>query len=445
MSLSVDHLKDTLTNLPQAGCCHLAFSGGVDSCVLLHLLSELRSQLPYPLRAIHVHHGLQPGADTWQKHCEQVCAEYDIPLDTLTLELTPQKGQSLEALAREARYQALSQQLNPGDLLLTAQHQDDQAETLLLQLLRGSGPAGLAAMPMIAEFGSGWLARPLLQESRESIECYAMAAGLRWQEDPSNQDQRFDRNFIRHQVMPLLQTRWPAAAVTLARAARFSGEMLSLAQEEMELELARVRCAETGRLSISELKAMSSIRVRHLLRHWIASSGAPLPNSKKLMRIEHESIHGRSDSTPLVAWRGWEVRRYRDDLILAPSRLAQPLPTHIPWLEKQQLQLPDGMGSLIASSAEGGLANHHWQSADIEVRFRRGGERCRPVGQEHHRPLKKLFQEWGVPPWDRDRIPLVYLNGDLATIPGRIVCHQFAAAKGEEGIHVHWQRAEDSE
>ncbi|MES9852696.1 MAG: tRNA lysidine(34) synthetase TilS [Candidatus Thiodiazotropha sp. L084R] len=439
MSLSVNRLKETLNSLPLAGCCHLAFSGGLDSCVLLHLLSELRPQLPYPLRAIHVHHGLQQGADVWQNHCEVVCAKYDIPLDTLALELTPQKGQSLEAQAREARYEALAQRLNPGDLLLTAQHQDDQAETLLLQLLRGSGPAGLAAMPLITEFGNGWLARPLLQDSRESIEYYANAIGLNWQEDPSNQDERFDRNFIRHSVMPLLQLRWPAAAVTLSRAAHFTGEMLTLAKEEMDVELARVQSTDVGTLSITGLKEMSSIRVRHLLRHWIKSSGAPLPNSKKLLRIEHESIHGRSDSAPLVAWRGWEVRRYRDDLVLTQSHSVEPLPSAIPWIGKQQLQLPNGLGSLIVSSGEGGIANHYWQRAEIEIRFRKGGERCRPAGQEHHRPLKKLFQEWGVPPWERDRIPLVFLDGHLAAIPGRLICQKFSVPSGEEGVHVHWQ------
>jgi tRNA(Ile)-lysidine synthase len=264
---------------------------------------------------------------------------------------------------------------------------------------------------------------------------------LHWQEDPSNQDQRFDRNFIRHSVMPLLQSRWPSATVTLARAARFSGEMLTLAEEEMALELARVSQADKGILSITRLKEMSSIRVRHLLRHWITANGAPLPNSKKLMRIEHESIHGRIDSAPLVAWRGWEVRRYRDDLMLAKIRSVKPLPVSIPWVEKQQLALPDEMGALTVSSGEGGIADHYWQTAEIEIRFRKGGERCRPVGQEHHRLLKKLLQEWGVPPWDRDRIPLVYLNGHLAAIPGRLVCHEFAAARGETGVVVQWQGA----
>ena len=439
MSLAA-RLFDTLSTLPEAEVCHLAFSGGLDSCVLLHLLAELRPRLSYPLRAIHVHHGLQAGADAWQAHCEAVCAAHDIPLDTLSLKLTAKAGESLEALAREARYKALARRMGSGDLLLTAQHQDDQAETLLLQLLRGSGPAGLAAMPQLTRFEPGWLARPLLQESRQALELYAKAHGVSWQEDPSNRDLRFDRNFIRHQVMPLLQSRWPAASVTLSRAARFSGELLTLVHEEAEDDLARVRREDSESLSVSALRIFHSVRLRHLLRHWIAACGAPMPSSKKLERIERESVHGRIDSVPLVAWGGWEVRRYRDELTLARSRAAVPPPETLQWSDKHSLELPEGLGMLFAESGEGGVSAVRWREAEVEVRFRRGGERCQPAGQDYHRPLKKLFQEWGVPPWERGRLPLIYLDGELAVIPGRLVCQPFAAVRGEEGILVHWRR-----
>lgn len=434
MSLSPDQLKQTLDSLPQAGCCYLAFSGGLDSCVLLHLLHELGPQLPYPLQAIHVHHGLQAAADAWQQHCEEVCAGYRIPLISLELDLVPHKGDSLEAVAREARYKAMAQQLSPGDLLLTAQHQDDQAETLLLQLLRGSGPAGLAAMPLLSEFSPGWLARPLLQESRQSIEAYAEEKGLVWQEDPSNQDQRFDRNFIRHRVMPLLQSRWPSASQTLARSARFSGEMLTLAREEMAVELERVQSSLSGSLSVALLREMSSVRIRHLLRYWIDLNGAPMPNSKKLMRIEEESIHGREDAMPLVAWGSWEIRRYRDDLILRQSRPAEPLPERIVWQNKQKLELPAGLGTLVATNGSSGLNRERWQQGEVEVRFRQGGERCVPAGRSHHKSLKKLFQESGLPPWERDRTPLIYIDGELAAIPGMLICEGFSLADGDQGI-----------
>jgi tRNA(Ile)-lysidine synthase len=437
--LTADRLLDALGRLPKAACCHLALSGGLDSCVLLHLLVSLGERLPWPLQAIHVHHGLQADADRWQAHCEALCAYHGIPLHSARLALAPAPGESLEACARQARYRVFAAQMARGELLLTAQHRDDQAETLLLQLLRGSGPAGLAAMPALSRFGPGWLARPLLDFPRESLEHYAREHHLSWQEDPSNRDLRFDRNFIRHAVMPLLASRWPAASATLARAARFSGELLSLAKAEAEADLSRVRQADGEGLSVTALRGFDSIRLRNLLRHWIAATGAPLPHAKKLERIEREAVFGRDDAMPLVVWRGWEVRRYRDRLTLGRALPAADGRLSLEWIDRTKLILPDGMGRLVVDTGEGGIDPARWAAARIEVRFRRGGERCRPAGQVHHRPLKKLFQEWGIPPWQRARVPLIYLDGELAAIPGRLVCQPFAAADTQASILVRWE------
>lgn len=442
MTLSAARLLDTLRRLPPASRCHLALSGGLDSCVLLHLLVSLRHELAWELAAIHVHHGLQAQADVWEAHCRSLCEGYHIPFTGLRLALKPSPGVSLEALAREGRYLALAGEMGEGDLLLTAQHRDDQAETLLLQLLRGSGPAGLAAMPELARFGPGWLARPLLACPRDSLETYARQQGLNWVEDPSNLELRFDRNFIRHEVMPLLRRRWPSAATTLARSARLSGELLALARQEGDEDLGRVRREDPRKLSIAALRRFDSIRLRNLLRHWILSQGVTPPNSSRLERIERELVHGRRDAVPVVAWEGWETRRYRDDLLLLPGREELQEQAPLAWSGGDSLQLPNCLGRLISESGEAGLSEEHWRRARIEVRFRRGGERCLPVGQTHHRSLKKLFQEWGVPPWERGRIPLVYLDGELALIPGRLVCQPFAAAPGESAIRIHWERGE---
>jgi tRNA(Ile)-lysidine synthase len=441
VNLTADWLFEKLKQLPSASRCHLAFSGGLDSCVLLHLLSELREQLPFELHAIHVHHGLQHEADSWQAYCEQLCRGYNIPLETIRLNLNVTGGESLEAVAREARYKAMAERMEQGGLLLTAQHQDDQAETLLLQLMRGSGPAGLAAMPPLARFATGWLARPLLDCPRHTLEQYAREHQLIWQEDPSNQNQRFDRNFIRHQVMPLLRSRWPAASATLSRAARFSGELLQLVREEAEEDLAQARASDSNTLSISMLKQFNSVRLRNLLRHWIDATGAPLPSSKKLARIEQEAVHGRTDSMPLIAWGGWEVRRYRDRLFLDPAQFIE-LPTQpLTWPDGDELMLPEGLGRLMAKHGEGGIAVARWQQSKVEVRFRHGGERCRLPKQNHRRPLKKLLQEWGVPPWHRERIPLLYLDGELAVVPGYCVCLPFAAQPAEDAIVIEWEMA----
>ncbi|MEW8582807.1 MAG: tRNA lysidine(34) synthetase TilS [Candidatus Thiodiazotropha endolucinida] len=439
MNLTATRLLETLRQLPSASSCHIALSGGLDSCVLLHLLAELRSQLPYDLHAIHVHHGLQYQADSWQTHCERVCQGYDIPLDTVRLTLNVNSGESLEAVAREARYRAMAEQMGEGDLLLTAQHQDDQAETLLLQLMRGSGPAGLASMPPLTHFGPGWLARPLLTFSRESLEAYAEHHNLSWQEDPSNRYQRFDRNFIRHQVMPLLRSRWPAAATTLSRAARLSGELLMLVREEAEEDLAKARTKDVDTLSITALKQFNSIRLRNLLRHWISANDAPLPSSKKLARIVCEAVHGRIDAVPLITWEDWEVRRYRDRLYLSRARVIDLPNQPLIWSAGDEMVLPEGLGRLIARPGEDGISAVRWRQGEVEVRFRRGGERCKISGRPGHRSLKKLFQEWGVPPWEREYIPLIYLDGELTVIPGRCICNTTHVHPGEQTVVIEWE------
>jgi len=440
VTLNTHRILDTLSQLPAAERCHLALSGGLDSCVLLHLLVGLRDRLPWRLQAIHVNHGLQVVADLWEAHCEALCQGYGVPLQVVRLSLSPGSGESVEAVAREARYRAFAEHMAPGDLLLTAQHRDDQAETLLLQLLRGSGPAGLAAMPALSRFYAGWLARPLLDVSRAALERYAREHRLTWEEDPSNRDQRFDRNFLRHRVMPMLKERWPAATRTLARAARFSGELLVLAREEADEDLASARLPG-GELSVGRLRAFDSIRLRNLLRHWIAAAGAPLPNSRQLARIEREAVHGRADAAPLIVWRGWQVRRYRDRLQLERVPPVFDPAVRLAWTtEAAELGLPADLGRLFAEPATEGIDRDRWAAARIEVRFRQGGERCLPARQAHHRALKKLFQEWGVPAWERSRIPLIYLDGELAAIPGRLVCHAFAAEAGRPAVAIRWER-----
>jgi tRNA(Ile)-lysidine synthase len=406
--------------------------------VLLHLLVSIRQALPWSLNAIHINHGLQEQAASWQAHCEALCARYQVPLETVHLNLSANPGESLEAVAREARYRAIAGLMGEGDLVLTAQHQDDQAETLLLQLLRGSGPAGLAAMPLVGQLGPGWMARPLLGFSRASLESYAKAHQLEWLDDPSNRDLRFDRNFVRHEVMPLLKSRWPSASQTFARAARFSGELLSLAEDEAASDLADVLLSDSDELSIQALKELSSVRQRNLLRYWLARQGASTPHSKKLARIESEVINGRQDANPQVVWDGWQIRRYRDRLMLSSAADLAVSPSALSWKDKRQLLLPGSLGRLYVESASEGISARQWQQAEVEVRFRQGGERCLPAGQAHHRSLKKLFQEWGVPPWERASQPLIYLDGELAAVPERLICQPFAAKPGEEAVNIRW-------
>ncbi len=438
MKLDASLLLQLLEGYPPATTIYLAFSGGLDSAVLLHLLAVNRNRLNAQLQAIHVDHGLQAQADAWARHCESFCHRLNVPLKQVDLALAAKAGESLEALAREARYQALACAMGQGDLLLTAQHQDDQAETLLLQLLRGSGPAGLASMPRRTRLGPGWLVRPLLDISRAELQAYAYTHQLDWVEDPSNQDQRFDRNFIRHQLMPLLLERWPAASVTIARSARLSSELQQLGDELAAQDMQACQGLWSGTLSVVALQLLSAPRLRSLLRHWVKRQGGAMPGSRHLQRIVDECLNCREDAQPMVHWADQEVRRFHGDLFLG-----KPLPPHdprqvIPWVDEKPLLLPAGIGQLQVEPAAQGVSAEQWRSAGVEVRFRQGGERCLPAGSAHHRTLKNLLHDWLVPPWERDRLPLVYLDGRLAVIPGRLVCDAFLATDGEAAVMPRW-------
>jgi tRNA(Ile)-lysidine synthase len=410
--------------------------------VLLHMLVKWRGLLPGRLQVVHVQHGLHEDAESWAEHCARVCITHGLPLQQQTLRLSPQAGESVEALARDRRYQALASLMQAGDVLLTAQHQDDQAETLLLQLLRGSGPAGLAAMPQLCRFGPGWLARPLLEISRAELVNYAKEYRLRWVEDPSNRDLRYDRNYLREQVMPLLLQRWPAATATIARAARLSGELQALADALAAEDLQQARGPWPDTLSITALRKLPSARRRSLLRHWVRELGGGMPGSRHLQRIEQECLHSRQDAKPLVKWQDMEVRRFRDGLFLRKARPPHDISQVIPWQDGRPLQLPDGSGELVLEEAQHGLSKRLWGKARVEIRYRQGGERCIPAGNIHHRALKKLFQEWSIPPWLRDSMPLIYLDNQLAAIPGYVVCESFQAKPGEPALRVRWNRSQ---
>ncbi len=440
MEFSPARLLEGMPQLLRSGDWHVAFSGGLDSTVLLHALVCIRDRIPGELKAIHIHHGLQSEADAWGEHCRDFAAALEVSYQQINLALTPSAGESIEALAREGRYRVLADLLQPDDWLLTAQHQDDQAETLLLQLLRGSGPAGLAAMAKTSRLGKGWLQRPLLGFTRQALEAYAQREGLTWVEDPSNRDLEFSRNYLRHEIIPRIQVHWPAASATLSRSAGLCADAQVLIDELAAEDLQRCRGSESGRLSVKALSRLSEPRIRSLLRHWVlAQEGAAAPGYRHLQRMLDECVLGRADANPLVGWGGMEARRYRDDLFLAPRLLPHDAGLCLSWNGEAALTLPSGLGRLEVSLSEHGVDAEAWQNGRIEVRFRRGGERCRPAGDNHHRSLKQLFQTWGVPPWLRDRIPLIFLDGELAVIPGFVVCQPFVAAEEIAAVQPYWR------
>jgi tRNA(Ile)-lysidine synthase len=369
--------------------------------------------------------------------CRRWCSELGVGIDIVHVNAQAERGESPEAAARRARYGALAARIGAAEMLCTAHHQRDQAETLLLQLMRGAGPAGLAAMPALAPFGAGWLARPLLDTPAQALREYLERAGVAWIEDPSNAEQRFDRNYVRQEILPRLQQRWPGAQRTLARAARHQADSASLCRAMAAADMETARGKSPGTLSGGALAALPSARARNLVRAWLAERGLPVANAAHVREILDALLTARPDAAPVVKWPGAEVRRYGGALYAF-----SPLPAHDPnqvlsWDPGRSLKL--AVGRLQATPAEGcGLSAERCADGRIEVRFRQGGERFRPAGRGHSVMLKKLLQTSRVPPWLRDRIPLIYVDGELAAIAGLGVAEAYAVGEGRRGWLLRW-------
>lgn len=406
----------------------LAYSGGLDSRVLLHLCVELRKQKPFSLKAIHIHHGLSPQADHWLAHCQQVCEQEQVDFLHFAIDASPSAGDSLENHARQQRYEKLAAVLAPGDMLLTAHHQDDQAETVLLQLLRGAGLKGLSAMPEVKTVGSGLHGRPLLSFTRAELKAYATAQQLTWVEDELNRDPHYTRNYLRHDIMPLLKKRWPTVTAAIARVANHCAEAQQLLDSVAVLDIEQIKGTQPGTLSVRRLLELDPIRQKLILRFWIEAQGVLLPSTVKLQQILQDVLPARGDSSPCVTWGQVELRRYQDELYLLPTLPAHDKERVYVWNLTQPLSIP-GIGELNAQPSKGsGLK----AVSTVEVRFRQGGETYRLANGNHH-DLKKFYQEQNIPPWQRDRLPLIYVQDELAAIPGYLIVEPFKAQSGEEG------------
>lgn len=398
-------IRERLDRMRSVRRFHVGFSGGLDSSVLLHVLHQARPAAE--IRAVHVNHGLRPGARQWAQSCIDVCGHYGIEIDVLNVDARPARGESPEAAARDARYTAIENLLAPGDCLLTAHHRDDQAETLLLQLLRGSGPAGLAAMPELAPLGRGWHLRPLLAFNRNTLHDYALAAGLEWIDDDSNSDIRYDRNFLRQQVLPLLRSRWPALAQTLGRAAMHQAEAAELLETLAELDFSQLHDPLQGTLVVSRLRLLTPPRLHNLLRHWFRLN-AVLPPSAAVLRQIVGAIEAADDRSPLVSWGRWEVRRYDNHLYLLNHAVPQPADEYVWRLHEGGFSIPELKLELrLPELLAAGLQLPAGEET-LYIRFRDGGERIILRGRGHTHSLKKILQERSVPPWLRSRLPLLY-------------------------------------
>lgn len=423
--------------LPEfSGNLYIAYSGGVDSHVLLHLCAQQILFQP-KIVAVYVDHGLQAQAKSWGEHCQQQADDLGVRFLNLQVDAKAQNGESPEAAARDARYRALQGLIETDDLLLAAQHREDQMETVLLQLFRGAGVQGLAAMPVSAPFGSGRLLRPLLNVAKVDILAYAEQYELTWIEDPSNLSSDFDRNFLRNDIAPLLRKHWPSLDKTIARSALHCAEAADLLEDWANAAIKNHFNPDDASLSIEKLDQLTQAQCNLLIRHWFSLLGLKPPSQAQLQTIKQQLLNASDDANPQISLQGHLFKKYRKHLFCLAKQpfLTEPLdwPT-----ETTDLTLGNGY-VLTRIQASSGIDQQLWHTAKITVKPRSGGEKIKLSGRIGQHCLKKLFQEAGIPPWERQTRPLIYLNDKLAAVAGLWIA-EWAWAKTPAACYkITWQ------
>lgn len=391
--------------LPPSTRVLVACSGGLDSTVLLHALAACA---PPGLTAIHVHHGLQAAADDWADACAAFCASLSVPMIRCRARVPDDAAAGPEAAARDARYALMRGQMRPGDLLVTAHHRDDQVETALLRLTRGVGVHGLAAMRPLTDFAPGQLWRPLLDQPRAALRAYAERHGLRWIDDPHNDDPRYARSWLRQRLLPGLRARFPQADESLARTARLAAEAAGLLDELAAQDHAAQ--SRGAALSVSGLLGISAARRHNLIRWWLTQQQFRAPFAATLDRIDRELLSVSAEAEPLIRWPGCELRRHRDQLFaMSPLPAVPPPGDWGVWQQSPTFALPTGCGALLGSATP---------PRPIRVRSLQAGEAIRLAGSVHRKTCRNLFQERGIPRWVRMRLPVLEAGEGATCIAG---------------------------
>jgi tRNA(Ile)-lysidine synthase len=409
-------LRDALREQPDGALC-VALSGGPDSVALLHALARLAAARARGLRALHVDHNLHPDSGRWAEHCRRLCASLEVPFEVLRVQVEAHRGEGLEAAARRARYAAFAQALGEGEWLLLAHHRDDQAETVLLKLLRGAGPEGLGGMRERRPFGRGQLWRPLLPLSRAQLREYAGAHGLACLDDPSNADTRLSRNFLRHEILPRLAAHWPQTVDSILHGAALSRAAADALRAQWLPAFERLHDPADGSLSMPGWLALPPGLRGPLLDHWLHARGLSAPTAAQRAQIERQ-CHARPGQAPSIRWPGAELRIWKDRLWALPPQASIDPDWQRVW-HGEPLPLPDG-GELRLADPQARLR------AALTVRLRRGGERIRPAGDAHTRELRDLFQQARLPPWQRLACPLLYDGEELVAVADR-----WSSARGQ--------------
>ncbi|WP_108126843.1 tRNA lysidine(34) synthetase TilS [Saccharospirillum mangrovi] len=408
----------------------VALSGGLDSTVLLHVMcARLGSD---QVRAIHIHHGLSDQADAWAEHCQQLCDRLGCALTIRHAQVNVQT-QGLEAAARAERYRLFDAELAGGGTLWLAHHLDDQLETFVLRLLRGSGLTGLAAMAPLRAQADYQLVRPWLELPRSVLESHAEQHALNWIEDPSNADVQFDRNYLRQQVLPLVEQRWPGYRQTLNRSLQHLQQAHSQLRVDLDVELEH-RLAADGALKAVAFDDWSDADILALLHHWLVRQQAPLPSSVVLQRLLNEVVRARPDAQPQVDFGGGSVRRFKTALYWVPDPVD---PEPAPDFVEGELHWP-GVGRLTVVRSEQGAGRLRVTDQPLRWALRTGGESLWPAGRSQRRDLKRLLQEYRLSPWLRDRLPLLLCGDELVALAGYAIDRDWLAEEGEPGWTLHW-------
>jgi tRNA(Ile)-lysidine synthase len=416
MTVILNKLRDSLSRIDVSKTVCIAYSGGIDSTVLLHAASIICADSGHCLKAIHINHQIHADSQQWLQHCEEQCRAYKIEVNTISVDVKQFSQQGIEGAAREARYQAFENALDSNDVLFTAHHADDQIETMLLQLFRGAGAHGLAGCAQTRAIGNALLVRPLLEISRQDIEYYAKQNQLQWRDDPSNDSLVHDRNYLRHEVMPLLHMRWQGLRETIGRSSQWQSESSEMLDSLAKLDAAHA-VDEENRLSIEKITILDNARLKNVLRWWIRNADCLVPSADVLDRVINDAIHSRRDCEACIRWQDNEIRKYREQLYLQKVYKLHDATLSYQWDLQQALSIPSLDLTLTREQLDlfGVNVNNIEQLA---VSFRRGGEIMRPRGRGCQKELKTLFQEQGVKPWERDRIPLLFHNQQLIFVWG---------------------------
>ncbi len=418
----LDHIGRQMPDAPIGVAC----SGGMDSVVLAHALTQLARDGAHALRLIHVDHGLHGDSSKWSAACVEFAASLDVPIVIEHAMVVP-RGEGLEAAARSARYERFRSVMREGEVIALAHHADDQAETILLKLLRGAGPEGLGGMRAMRRFGAGMLWRPLLDLPRATLAEYARANHLAWIDDPSNADIHLRRNFLRHEIMPKLSERWPDTSVALAHSAAWTRAAADHINAEAIVELARLR-GGPSQLNWREWLNLSDALRDAVLRSWLRDIGLPPPAFFHVEEIERQLRDAAPDRLPCVRWAGCEIRRYRDFIYAMPP-LAADSEWETEW-DGRELRLPDGTSLALRNEAA--------FDAPLRVRNRRGGERIKPAGHAHHRDVRLLLQEFGVAPWTRIHLPLIFEGDDLIAVADMVLSDRGHALVTQADAAIVW-------